>query len=146
MSNVTATTFELIGAQFQLETTFGSGTFTTINQLKSADFSGFKANTVDVMSADNTDGISRFIATTQDHGECSLVFIYNPADATHQALRTASLAQGTAATHNFKLVNPSGFLTYSFAGIITGFDAKISLEKDTELSVKIKISGPLTLA
>ena len=146
MSNVTATTFELIGGAFQLETTFGSGTFTTIAQVKSVDFSGFKQNTVDVTNADNTDGIARFIATTQDHGECSITAIYNPADATHAALRTASLAQGPAATHNFKHVNPGTALTYSFQGIITGFDTKISLEKDTELSVKIKISGPLTLA
>ena len=146
MSNITATTFELIGAQFQLETTFGSGSFSTISQVKSVDFSGFKANTVDVTSANNTDGIARFVATTQDHGECSVAIVYNPADTTHQAFRAASLAQGTAATHNFKLINPTGFLTYSFQGIITGFDTKISLEKETDLTVKIKISGPLALA
>jgi hypothetical protein len=146
MSNVTATTFELVGAQFQLGNGGAPETFTTISQVKQVDFSGFKANTVNVMSADNTDGIERFIATTQDHGECSITAIYNPADPTHAALRAASLAVGPAATHNFKLVNPTGFLTYSFAGIIVSFDTKISLDKDTELSAKIKISGPLTLA
>jgi len=144
MSNTTATTFELIGGQFQLGDGGSPETFTTISQVKSVDFSGFKANTVDVTSADNTDGIARFVATTQDHGECSIAAIYNPADPTHAALRTAAHAYGS--THNFKLVNPSGFLTYSFAGIITGFDTKISLDKDTELTVKIKISGQLALA
>ena|SRR5882724_5893799 len=146
MSNVTAATFTLTGGQFQLETTFGSGTFTTITQVKSVDFGSFKVDTPEVTSADNTDGVRRYIATLQDHGDASVSIIYNPADTTHAALRTASLAQGTAATHNFKVVNPSGFLTYTFAGIITTFETKITLDKETDLSVKIKISGPLTLA
>jgi Lambda phage tail tube protein, TTP len=146
MSNSTAAIFTLTGGQFQLETTFGSGTFTPISQVKSVDFGSFKVDTPEVTSADNTDGIKRFVATLQDHGDVTVTIIYNTADATHQALRTASLALGSAATHNYKVVNPTGFLTYSFQGIITSFDTKMTLDKDTELTVKIKISGPLTLA
>jgi predicted secreted protein len=144
MSNVTATTFTYLGGQFQI----GDGAtptenFTTITQVKQVDFGSSKVDTADVTSADNTDFSRRFVPLLFDAGDVSVDVIWNPADASHQALRTAFINR---AVHNFKCINPTGFLTYTFAGIIIGFDVKESIDKTSELSVKIKISGPLNLA
>jgi dihydroorotase len=128
-----------------METTFGSGTFTTISQVKSVDLSGAKASTVNVMSADNTDATERVVKTTHSPGDATVVIIYNTQDTTHQALRTAFNQQGTAATHNFKNI-PVGQLTDSFQGVISSWDVKQTLDKDTELTIKITISGPVTQA
>lgn len=145
MSNVTAAIYTYIGGQFQIEPTYGSGTFLTISQVKSVDLSGAKASTVNVMSADNTDSTERVVKTTHSPGDASVVIIYNTNDTTHQALRAAFNQQGTLATHKFKNI-PLGQLTDSFEGVITGWDVKQTLDKDTELTIKITISGPVTQA
>src|ERR1700743_762370 len=142
MTTVTATTFQLLGSQFQL----GNGgspteTFTTISQVTAVDFGSYKADTIDVTTADNTDGFRRFSGTLQDPGDVSVTLLYNPNDATHAAL----LAARNAGNHNFKEVVPN-FLTRSWNGVITSWEEKLTLDKATEVTLKIKISGPLTLA
>lgn len=144
MANVTAATFTFLGGQFQL----GDGAtptenFTTISQVKHVDFGSSKVQTEEVTSADNTDAARRFVSTLYDAGDVSVDIFWNPQDTTHQSLRTAFLNRGS---HNFKCINPAGLGTYSFAGIITAFDVKEQIDKPTELSVKVKISGLLNYA
>ena len=145
MSNVTPAIYTYVGGVFSMEQTYGSGTFTPITQVKSVDFSGAKASTVNVMSADNTDAVERVVKTIHSPGDASVVIIYNENDATHQALWTAFNQQGTLATHKFKSL-PVGQLTDSFEGVISSWDVKQTLDKDTELTIKITISGPATKA
>jgi dihydroorotase len=145
MSNVTASIYTYIGGVFSMEVTYGSGTFTPIAQVKSVDFSGAKASTVPVMTADNTDSVERVVKTVHSPGDATVVIIYNTNDATHQALRTAFNQQGTLATHKFKSL-PVGQLTDSFEGVISSWDVKQTLDKDSELTIKITISGPITQA
>lgn len=142
--NITAATFSLLGGQFQLGDG-GSPTenFTTINQVKSVDFSGSKLDTEEVTSADNTDGIKRHVDRLQDFGDCSVEILWNPNDATHQQLHNAWIAKGS---HDFKRINTSGFGTKSFTGIITSFDEKQQLDKATVKSCKIKLTGPVTFS
>jgi hypothetical protein len=144
MPNTTAATFSLLGGQFQI----GDGAtptegFTTINQVKSVDFSGSKLDVEEVTSADNTDGIKRHVDRLQDFGECSVEILWNPNDTTHQQLHNAWIAKGT---HNFKRINTSGFGTKLFAGIITSFDEKQALDKATIKSCKIKLNGAPTFS
>jgi hypothetical protein len=145
MSNVTAAIYTYIGGVFSIEQTYNSGTFTPITQVKSVDFSGAKASTVNVMTADNTDSIERVVKTTHNPGDATVVIIYNETDATHQLLWTAFNQQGTLATHKFKSL-PVGQLTDSFEGVISSWDVKQTLDKDSELTIKITISGPVTKA
>jgi hypothetical protein len=145
MSNVTAAIYTYIGGVFSMEQTYNSGTFTPITQVKSVDFSGAKASTVNVMTADNTDSIERVVKTTHNPGDATVVIIYNETDPTHQLLWTAFNQQGTLATHKFKSL-PVGQLTDSFEGVISSWDVKQTLDKDSELTIKITISGPVTKA
>jgi dihydroorotase len=145
MSNVTAAIFTYTGGVFSMEQTYGSGTYTPIAQVKSVDMSGAKATTVNVSTADNTDATERFVKTQHNPGECTVVVIYNTNDTTHQALRTAFNQQGSLATHKFKSA-PQGQLTDSFEGVISSWDVKQTIDKDTELTIKITISGPVAQA
>src|SRR5689334_22967980 len=102
MANVTATAFTDLGGQFQI----GDGhtpteNFTTVNQVTEVDFSGTKVDAQDVTNADNTDATKRFKDTLFDPGDCTVNFIYNPQDATHQQLRAAFNSRGS---HNFKQI------------------------------------------
>ena len=136
--NQTASTFTLLGAQFQIGDGATPEVFTTIAQVDSCDFSGSKVDTEDVTSADNTDGVRRYSDRLQDFGECTVEFWWDPTNPVHQQFHSAWIARGT---HNFKRVNPGAFGTRSFSGIITSFDEKQVIDKGTKKSVKIKLSG-----
>ncbi len=136
--NVTATTFTYLGGLFELGNGASPEVFTAITQVHAVDFSGEKRDTQKVTTADNTDGVDRFVGTTKDPGDASVDLIWNPADTTHQSLQTAS--DGLA--HNFKRV--IGSHTRSFAGIITSLTFKEEIDKPTKASLKIKITGPIT--
>lgn len=143
MPNVLATTFTFLGGQFQIGDGGSPENFTTIVQVKSVDFGSSKLMAEDVTSADNTDGAKRYVPTLYDGGDVSLDVLWNPADATHQSLRNAHVNR---VAHNFKCVNPGTNLTWSFNGIVTSFDVKEHIDKPSEVSCKIKVNGPLTLA
>lgn len=136
--NQTATTFSLLGAQFQIGDGATPENFTTISQVDSCDFSGSKVDTEEVTSADNTDGVKRHTDRLQDFGECTVEIMWNPNDATHQQLHAAWIARGS---HNFKRINAGGFGTKTFTGIITALDEKQTLDKGTKRTCKIKLSG-----
>jgi hypothetical protein len=138
--NVRATTFSLLGGQFQIGDGATPENFTTISQTQSCDFGGSKVETEPVTSADNTDGIIRKSDRLQDEGQCSGEILWNPLDASHQQLWNAFRARGE---HNFKRINPGGFGTRSFTGIITSLDIKQVLNKSTMASFKIDISEPI---
>jgi hypothetical protein len=139
--NVKATSFTLLGGQFQIGDGATPENFTTISQVQSCDFSGSKVATDDVTSADNTDGIIRKTDRLMDEGQCSGEIIWNPTDASHQQLSAAYRARGT---HNFKRINPGGFGTRALTGIITSLDVKQTLTKASMASFKIDISDPIT--
>lgn len=145
MSNSTAAIYTYTGGIFQIEQTYGSGTFLPITQVKSVDFDSAKATATNVTSADNTDGTERFVKTMHNSGDCTVVIIYNENDTTHQALWTAFNQQGSLATHKYKS-QPVSQLTDSFEGIISSWSVKQTIDKDAELTIKITISGPVTKA
>lgn len=141
MPNVTATTFTFLGGQLQIGDGGGPENFTLISQVKTCDFSSSKLDTEDVTSADNTDGVKRFSDRLFDPGDLSAEIDWNPTDASHQQLYNAWIARGP---HNFKRLNPGGFGTRAFTGIITSLDFKQALDKATTASLKVKLSGPPT--
>lgn len=140
-ANVTATSFTLLGGQLQIGDGAAPENFTTISQVQSCDFGGEKVETDPVTSADNTDAVIRKTDRLRDEGQCSGEIIWNPNDASHQQFWNAWRAGGT---HNFKRINPGGFGTRSFPGIIVGAGIKQTLNKSTMLSYKIDINGPIT--
>lgn len=143
MPNVTASTFTLLGGQFQIgdSTDGASVNYTTVNQVDSCDFSGSKVDVEDVTSADNTDGYKRKQDRLADAGQCQAEILWNPNDATHQQLWNAYISRGR---RDFKRINAGGLGTRAFTGIITSMDEKQTIDKATKMTVKIDISGPIT--
>jgi hypothetical protein len=140
-ANVTATSFTLLGGQLQIGDGATPENFTTISQVQTCDFGGEKVEVDTVTSADNTDGVIRKQDRLLDEGQCSGEIIWNPNDASHQQFWTAWRARGK---HNFKRINPGGFGTRSFTGIIVGASLKQTLNKATMCAYKIDISDPVT--
>lgn len=138
MANVTATTFNYLGGQFSIGNGGNPESFTPISQIMDVDFSGSKVDTADVTSADNTDTWRRHKDELKDAGECTVQILWNPNDTTHVLLQTSFRNGGT---YDFQRVNPGGFGTLSFSGIITSLDQKQQLDKPTQATCKIKISG-----
>jgi hypothetical protein len=142
MANITATTFTYLGGQFQIGDGHTTENFTTVNQVTEVGFTGNKTDTVDVTTADNTDGVKRFNPTLSNSGTCDVSILWNPSDATHQQLQAAANSTPKTA-HNFKRINPGTFGTRSFTGIIESLDlGKQSLDKPVTATMKIQISGP----
>jgi len=139
--NVTATTFSFIGGQVQIGDGATPENFTNIDQVQDCDFSSDKVDTEDVTTADNTDGTKRFTDREFDPGEFSATILWNPQNASHQQLNAAYLARGS---HNFKRINPGGFGTRAFSGIIVSLSLKQNQSKGTVASLKVKLSGPYT--
>src|SRR6516165_5719759 len=146
MANVTATTFNLTGGAVKYGDS-GSPTeiFTAIAQVESVDWSGDKWDAQDVTSADNTDRAKRYTRYLKDEGDFKCMFWLNPNDSTHQAVRTmATPSSGSTLTPtNWKYVRPAGLGEADFAAVlISCSEGKVELNKGTQCTLTLKISGP----
>lgn len=141
MANVTATTYSRLGGQFQIGNAATPEIFTTIAQVKEVDYGGQKVDVSPVTSADNTDGVIRKKDFLFDPGQVTITIFWNPLDPTHQQLENAFIARGT---WDFKDIKPGGIGTRAFSGIIMSLEGKETIDKPTEKTCKIDISGPWT--
>lgn len=146
MANIEATTFTLTGGQFQMGNGATPEIFTTLTQVTDVDLGSSKWDAPEVTSADNSDGVRRYTRTLKDPGDVTVTFWFNPNDATHQQLRAmAQAATATLTPTNFKFVRPGTNGTESFAACLISLDyGKITLDKPTAATAKLKISGEVT--
>jgi Lambda phage tail tube protein, TTP len=144
MPNIEATTFTLVGGQFQIGNGASPEIFTTLTQVTDVDFGSMKWDTPEVTSADNNDGVKRFTRTLKDPGDCTVTFLFNPQDPTHQQAKALVQAGATLTPTNFKFLRPGTFGTVSFAGCaVSCEEGKIGLDKPVVATLKIKVSGEL---
>jgi hypothetical protein len=117
-------------------------TSTPIAGVQSVDFGSDKVDTLDTTSMSTT-GIARtFIGGLEDTGDVSVKLEYLPTDTSQAAL----IAAKDGASHNFSVVYPAAIATETFSGIITSIDKSVPDDKVATLSVKIKLTGPRTIA
>ena len=131
-----------IGDSFEFATVASPTTFTTLVGVQSINFSGDKVATEKTTTMANADGVDTFIGSTQDPGSCDVKCLYEPGDSTQVALEAIRLA---AQPVQMKALYGSSNST-TFSGIVESMTRAFPLEKPATLDVKIKITGPWTIA
>ena len=131
-----------IGDSFQFATVASPSTFTTLDGVQSVTFSGDKVQTEKTTQMGTANGVDTFISSTQDPGSVDVKCLYQPGDATQIALEAIRLAG--AAVQMKALYGSSN--TTTFAGIVESMTRAFPLDKPATLDVKIKITGPWTIA
>lgn len=130
------------GTQFQLGNGGGPETFTAINGTTAADFGSNKVDAHDVTDMGTAGTQRAFIGGLENSGDLTVKVNVKPGDATQTSLFVAK--DGLA--HNMKVVYPGAVRTKSFAGIILSIDESIPDDKIPVYSVKIQITGPVTIS
>ena len=131
-----------IGDSFEFATAGSPSTYTVLDGVLSVSFSGDKVATEKTTQMGTTNGVDTFISSTQDPGTCDVKCLFQPGDSTQVALEAIRLS---GAAVNMKALYGSSNST-SFSGIVESMTRAFPLEKPASLDVKIKLTGPWTLA
>lgn len=125
----------------------GPEVFTTVAEVKSIGGPSFSSDTNDVTSHDSPGAYREFIASLIDPGDLSFDINFVPTAATHNASTGLLRDFQNRIRRNFKLVFPdTAATTWSFQGIVTGFQLNAPTDDVLSASVTIKITGQPTLA
>lgn len=127
------------GAQFQIESAT-PGTYTAISEV----FDITPPNeTTDVIDASHLGAPDRqFIMGMTDPGECSFEMNFVPGSASEGLLLAAKATRSAA---NFRIVFPNDH-TWSFAGLLTGYEPAIPNDDKMTCTVTIKVTGSVVRA
>jgi predicted secreted protein len=121
----------------------GPETFTTIAELINIDGPVFKMDTADATNQSSPNAYKEFIGTLLEAGEISTEVNLIEQSATQRNLIT-DLNNRTL--RNFKVVcNDVSVTTFAFAALVTEFGAKFPVAGKKTASLKLKISGPVTI-
>jgi len=114
---------------------------TAIAGIRDMSHSEASGEAVDVTALDDLSSSDRYLRKkggTVDPGSLSLDLVYDPADATQQALQTA-LDSGS--TQGFVIVYPTTTVTEAFQGIVNGKGVEIPFGQRVSCSIRIDKSG-----
>lgn len=124
-----------------LDTTLSPSAYVQIDEVKTINFTGSKADLADVTNMQS--GVFReWLPTLNDSGELAFTANYLPGDSTQTKLIGFFNAQ-TLVSWNVVLPNSLGII--SFKGFVVGLDRDIPVDKEASMSGKIKITGAITL-
>jgi hypothetical protein len=139
---MSGTAYVGIGDQFEFATVASPTTFTTLAGVQSVTRSGDKVATEKTTTMATANGVDTFISSTQDPGSCDVKGLFYPGDTTQVALEAIRLAGQPV---QMKVTYGSSN-SQTFSGITESMAYAFPLEKPATLDVKIKISGPVTIA
>lgn len=132
-----AATAQVIGHGSKLA--FGA-TPTTVAGVLSIDFGSNKIDTVDSTDLGTVGTVKTYVEGMEDPGDVTVKLNVIPGDASQSAFHAL---KGTGAA-SFTVTAPGAAFTRAFQGIVTSFDLGIPDDKLPTISVKIKVSGPIT--
>lgn len=130
------------GTQFQRGDGAEPEVFTTIANSTNISGPGLSRETIDVTAHDSPDGWMEFLGGLKDPGEVSVDINYDPAD--HDTL-VADFEDDDP--RNYRIVFPdTGQTTWSFPGIMTGFEPEAPYDDKLAASLTFKVTGKPTLS
>ncbi len=130
------------GTEFQRGDGAGPEVFTAIANVTNISGPGLARETIDVTAHDSPDAYMEFIGGLKDGGEVSVDVNYDPAD--HDVLIADF---DDTAPRNYKIVFPdAGASTWTFAGIMTGFEPDAPYDDKLSASLTFKVSGKPTIS
>ncbi len=115
--------------------------FTTIKGVE-----GFQGPTaskpdIDVTAIDDT--AAQFLAGIPDYGNVTFDLFWDPAETTHQALKTAFDTVGSVTYFNI-VASDTGAAVGDFLGEVKGWEHDFSKGAAAKVKVTVKLSGPIT--
>jgi len=120
-------------------------TFTTIAEVGDLEAPEITLNTEDATSQDSG-GWEEAIGTTLTGGEPSFEINWRPTNGTHDETTGMLYVILNRVKKNWKLVLPNTAKTFSFAALVTGFKPKQPVAGKLTAEIKLKITGPVTVA
>ena len=128
------------GGSFEYNST--GVTFAPMDGVTSIEYSGNKVDTVDTTSFSTT-GITRtFEGGLEDSGEYTVKANYTPGNASQVAV----IGKKDGKAHDWKVVYAGALGSEAFSGIITSVERSYPDDKECVLTIKIKVSGAITIA
>jgi hypothetical protein len=119
---------------------------TEIAQVNNISGPGLSLDTEDVTTHDQTTAWEELVGTILRSGEVSLDLVYDPLAATHKNAAGGLIADLISRTEvTYSLVFP-GSVTWTFNALVTGFEPGAPVAGALGASVKMKLTGALTLA
>ena len=130
------------GTQFQID---NGGSYTTVAYVRDISGPSFSMDTVETSSHGSSGGWRTFVPGLIDGGEVSLDLLFDPSEATHMN-STGLLSELTGRTiEGFKIIWPDS-ITFTFNGLVTGFEPGAPFEDALTGSATIKVTGAITIA
>lgn len=119
---------------------------TAVAQVLSISGPSISRETIDTTDADATNDWRTFIASYIDGGEVTIEINYDPDNATHEYAAAGILYDFYAATaHGWTLTfSDATPTTWTFSGLVTGFEPSMSHDGVLTASVTIKVMGEVT--
>lgn len=135
-----------MGATRGLGTTISIGsTPTVIGNLTEIGGLSLSADTIDVTTLSSSGGYREFIAGFKDAGEVSLSGFFDNTAGQGQAELYTAFQSGVVS--DFIITFPASTkTTWTFEGVVTGFETSTGIEDPISFSASIKVSGSPTLA
>jgi predicted secreted protein len=112
-------------------------TFTDVANVVSITGPGISRATIDVTAHDSPNGYMEFLGGLRDGGEVSMEINWEPDNDTHQQLIT-DLDSSTPI--DYRVEFPGG-ATWTFDGILTGFEPSAPHDDKLSASVTFKVTG-----
>ncbi|WP_436772070.1 phage tail tube protein [Yinghuangia sp. YIM S09857] len=130
------------GTQFLRGDGAGPEVFTALANVTNVSGPGLSRETIDVTAHDSPDGWMQFLGGLKDPGEVTVDVNYDPAE--HDVLIADF---GDDEPRNYRIAFPDpGTTTWTFGGIMTGFEPDAPYDDKLTASLTFKVTGPPTLA
>ena len=116
--------------------------FTTVPSCKTLDGPKLDSTMIDTTTLDVTGGYETFVMGLKKPGTVSFLLMWDPGDATHQALFSD---YDNKTLRNFEVVWPDlGSETFSFSAYVKMAQGKAEPNTPLTMQMELQISGPVT--
>lgn len=130
------------GTEFRRGDGAGPEVFTAIASVTNISGPGLSRDTIDVTAHDSPNRYREFVGSLVDPGDVSLDLNYDP--DVHDVL-VADLEDDEP--RNYKIVFPAPITaTWSFAGVMSGFEQTAPIDDKLTATITIKVSGKPTIS
>jgi predicted secreted protein len=142
---MSSSAFWAYGSKLKLGDGASPEVFTTIAEVKDITPPPMKRETIDVSSQDSTDAWREFIPGWRDGAEVSFNCNWIPKSGTQDQNTGVLSTFADNSRHNWQILLPDATTLLAFAAFVTEFAPDLKLDKLGEISIKLKVSGAVTV-